>query len=214
MPTGIFLDTLTRDPVFYVSVVVTVIVSITLHELGHGVVALWQGDDTPRVTGHLTADPRVHMPPFSWLLLFLVGISYGLMPVNPRRFRSRYGHALVAVAGPSVNLGLAFLGLTALGLWLQLAGVADPGYGANGQRFLLIFGSFNLVLCIFNLLPVPPLDGSSVLADVSPAFRRLVSDPGKQPLFMGLFFVIFFFSDWIWTTAYGVADAYLALFGV
>ena len=91
------------------SKVVAVVISITLHELGHGAAALWQGDETPRLLGHMTLDPRAHMPPISWGLLLLVGIAYGLMPVNPSRFRSKHGDALVAFAGPAVNLILAAL---------------------------------------------------------------------------------------------------------
>ena len=96
MTAALFINYITKDPVYYVSVVVAVVVSISLHELGHGIAATWQGDDTPRVTGHMTLDPTVHLPPFSWFLLLFAGISYGLMPVNPSRFRSRYGSALVA----------------------------------------------------------------------------------------------------------------------
>ena len=208
----IFLDYVTKDPVFYVSVIVTVVVSISLHELGHGVAAIWQGDDTPRELGHMTFDPRVHMPVFSWVLLFAAGISYGLMPVNPRRFRSRHGDAVVAFAGPAVNLALGLIGLTILGLWIRFGGPGEPGVAGNLRRFLLVFGSFNLVLFVFNLLPVPPLDGSTVVGSFSPHFRRAASDPQKQSLFMGAFLLLFFFSGWIWTTAYGVTHAYLALF--
>ena len=76
---------------YFGCVVVTVIISIVLHELAHGWAAIWQGDDTPRQMGHMTADPMVHMGGFSLLMLALVGIAFGAMPVNPRNFRSRYG---------------------------------------------------------------------------------------------------------------------------
>ena len=79
---------------FFVSVIFTVIISIILHELAHGVAALWQGDTTPRDAGHMTINPLIHMPPISIALLLLVGIAWGLMPVNPGRFRSRWGEAM------------------------------------------------------------------------------------------------------------------------
>lgn len=211
MTLAFFIRYLTEDPVFYVSAVVSVIVSITLHELGHGVAAIWQGDDTPRSTGHMTLDPTVHMPPFSWLLLLLAGISYGLMPVDPTRFRSKYGDTLVAAAGPAVNLILSFVGLTIWAVWVKATGPLEPGATANFQEFFRIFGVLNLVLCLFNMLPIPPLDGSTVLAGMSNGFRRMVSNPNNQPIFMGAFIFLFLYFRKIWGWAYGVADDYLRL---
>ncbi len=100
---------------FYVSWVITVIFSITLHELAHGLMALRRGDHTPVELGHMTINPLVHMGPFSLAALFFLGIAWGAMPVNPSRLRGKYGEALVALAGPVTNLLLAFLGLTGLG---------------------------------------------------------------------------------------------------
>ncbi len=211
MTVALFIQYLTDDPVFYVSVVVAVVVSISLHELGHGVAAIWQGDDTPRMTGHMTLDPTVHMPPFSWLLLLLAGISYGLMPVDPTRFRSKFGDAIVAFAGPLVNLILSFIGLTAWAIWVAQEGRLDEGTAANFQQFFHIFGVLNLVLCAFNLLPVPPLDGSTVLANFSSGFRRIMRNPDNQPFFMGAFIFFFFFFRKIFAWGYGVAEAYLEL---
>ena len=205
-----FIDLLTRDPTLYISIVVAVIISITLHELGHGVAALSQGDDTPEVTGHMTLDPRAHMPPLSWALLLLVGISYGLMPVNPARFRSRYGDAIVAAAGPAVNAILAIVGFGIWLGWMKFGGIADVGTVAgNFQRFFRIFGEINIVLALFNVLPIPPLDGSAVLANFSPPYRRMTRDPAKQGLFMGLF-VLFFIvggGSFLWAAGDAVRDA-------
>ena len=87
---GTFLYMAKIDPFTYVSWVVTVVVSVVLHELGHGVAALRQGDDTPRTSGHMTLNPLVHMGGLSLFLLFVIGIAWGMMPVNPSRFRSRH----------------------------------------------------------------------------------------------------------------------------
>ena len=92
---------------YFGCVVVTVIISIVLHELAHGWAAIWQGDDTPKMAGHMTADPMVHMGGMSLLMLALVGMAFGAMPVNPRNFRSRFGDALVSAAGPAMNFLLA-----------------------------------------------------------------------------------------------------------
>ena len=213
--TGLFIEVLREDPVRFFSVVIAVVISVVLHELGHGIVAIWQGDDTPRVTGHMTLNPMVHMGGFSLVLLAVAGIAFGAMPVSPSRFRSRYGNALVAAAGPAVNLLLAFFGLTAFALWIKFGGPIDSEMSLNLARFLLIFGMINLVLCVFNMLPMPPLDGATVLADFSPAFRRLKNNPDNQPFFTGGFLLLFFFGgDKIFHVADQVAGAYLSLWNV
>ena len=114
---------------FFGCVVVTVVISIVLHELAHGWAAIWQGDDTPRVMGHMTPDPLVHMGGFSLLMLVLVGLAFGAMPVNPRNFRSKYGDALVSAAGPAMNFLLAFIAQSVLAIWLSTQGVANEGPG-------------------------------------------------------------------------------------
>lgn len=213
MSLAFFLQYLAEDPVFYFTVVFAVILSVVLHELGHGVAAIWQGDDTPRVTGHMTLDPLVHMPPFSMVLLFVAGIAFGLMPVNPSRFRSRYGSAMVAAAGPAVNLILAFLGLTILVIWLKAAGQSPAEEMNNFQRFFFMLGVLNLVLCLFNMLPLPPLDGSTVLKDFSPGYRRFVSNPNNQPIFFGGFLLVFFFAGReLFDAAGTVASRFILLF--
>ena len=172
-----FINTLESDPFFFVCVVVTVVVSIVLHELAHGAAAIWQGDDTPITLGHMTINPVVHMGWFSLLLLATVGIAYGRMPVNPARFRSRFGDAMVAAAGPITNLLLALLSLTALGLWLRFQTGSVSSFQVNAKDFLWNFGYINVTLAGFNLIPVPPLDGSAILADFSPEYARVARNP-------------------------------------
>lgn len=173
---------------FFGFVVVTVVISIVLHELAHGWAAIWQGDDTPRVMGHMTPDPLVHMGGFSLLMLVLVGLAFGAMPVNPRNFRSKYGDALVSAAGPAMNFLLAFIAQSVLAIWLSTQGVANEGPGLNGQSLLLIFAYINIALGLFNLLPVPPLDGSSILGNFVPSYKRWMDSLGN-PMF--IFFILF-----------------------
>jgi len=182
-----FITTLQSDPLFYVSVVVSVVISIVLHELAHGWAAIWQGDDTPIRRGHMNVNPLVHMGGFSLILLFLVGFSYGQMPVNPSRFKGRYGDAIVSLAGPAMNLLLALLGLTVLGLWQQMGSESLSQSQINAQHFLWFFGRTNIMLCLFNLIPIPPLDGSSILATFNKDYARFTSDPSKQQVMMFLF---------------------------
>ncbi|HEX5052525.1 MAG TPA: site-2 protease family protein [Planctomycetota bacterium] len=188
-----FLTYLAKDPHFFVYIVVTMVFSTVLHELAHGWAAIWQGDRTPIERGHMTADPRVHMGTLSLLMLVTVGISFGAMPVDPRRFRHRHGFAFVAAAGPSMNLLLAFVALTGLGIW-SLA-VADGApislEGDNLRGFLWTFGYCNIALCAFNLIPIPPLDGSTVLASVSGGYRRFIEGVRSPVVFLVAFMVVF-----------------------
>ena len=191
MPTlsSLFIEVARTDTLRFVSVVFTVIISITLHELAHGWAALWQGDDTPRTSGHLTPNPVVHMGGFSLILLLTVGIAYGLMPVNPARFRSRYGRALVAAAGPAMNLLLAAIALTAAGLWMRQVGFWKdnpdlPTLASNSLQFLWYFGLTNFALLILNLLPLPPLDGSAILANFHRGYDRWIRSASNPAVFV------------------------------
>src|SRR5262249_23128733 len=100
------------------SIVFWMLFSITLHELAHGWAALPEGDDTPRRLGHLTANPLVHIPQQALLMFALCGIAWGLMPVNPMRFKhGRRGDIFVSAAGPGMNLLLAIACLVAFTAW-------------------------------------------------------------------------------------------------
>jgi len=209
-----------QQQLFFGCVVVTVVISIVLHELAHGWAAIWQGDDTPRQMGHMTGDPMVHMGGFSLLMLVLVGMAFGLMPVNPRNFRSRYGDALVSAAGPAMNFLLALVALTALAVWVKSSGSALEGPAKNGQYFLQIFGMANIALGIFNLLPVPPLDGSTVLGNFVPAYRRWLDSMGNPTWMLFIVFMVIYGASKNHPeyTPFGIAgnvmDAYLSLFGL
>ena len=208
---GLFISKIQSDPVVFFSVVFTVVVSITLHELGHGFAAISQGDDTPRVMGHMTWDPLVHMGGFSLVLLAVAGLAWGMMPVDPTRFRGRYGEAIVAAAGPAVNLVLAFLALTALGLWIRFGGVADGGAAENFQFFLQVFGVVNVVLFLLNLLPVPPLDGSTVLANFVPPYRRFIGNPDNQGIFLAAFVAVFLLAGGLFSAGARVASRWVEI---
>jgi Zn-dependent protease len=175
-----------------VSWIFWVIFSICLHELAHGWAAIWQGDDTPRRLGRLTMNPLVHMGGFSLLMFALVGIAWGMMPVDPSRFRwGRRGRFVVAGAGPAMNLLLSLATLTLLVLWLMLGPQGQPAY-ANIAIFLWTGGMLNIVLAMFNLLPVPPLDGANVLAGLSFTFYRIMQNPQAQMVGMLLVLALFF----------------------
>lgn len=187
-------------PVMLVSWVFWVIVSITLHELSHGWTAIRCGDRTPIETGHMTWNPVIHMGVPSLIMFAVTGITWGAMPVNPARFRGRYDDAKVALAGPAMNLFLALVCIIAYGVWVGAAGgrwfggvSANRVLFENTQVFLRVGAMLNIMLLLFNLLPVPPLDGSRILASIHSGYRRMLEGPNSAQVALGLFIVVFLF---------------------
>lgn len=193
MASNLFLNNLFTDPIFFFRIVVILIVSVCLHELGHGYAAISQGDRTPIETGHMTANPVVHMGWPSLILLCLAGIVWGQMPVNPARFRSqKWGNIWVSAAGPLVNLGLA---LTSV-MILQVFGK----FSAISPEFFYLAARINFVLCMFNLLPIPPLDGFHICSEFFPSLKSLGGGAFGLFGFMILFYTGFF------SVLYSIAD--------
>ena len=186
--------------IWLTAIVFWVIGSIVLHELAHGWTATAFGDPTPRLTGHLTWNPLVHMGVPSLVMFALVGIAWGAMPVDPTRMRGRYAAALVSAAGPAMNFVLAALSTLCLGVWtgitghglLGTAGLA-PHIVENFTTFFFVGASYNVVLMLFNLLPIPPLDGSKILVEVFRSLREPMESQAWQGISTIVFVLIFFF---------------------
>ncbi len=151
-----------------------VIMSIVLHEIAHGWVAYQCGDDTAYLMGRLSLNPLKHIDPFMTILLPLLCIWLGFpafggakpVPVNPYRFRHPgRDDRLVSIAGVAVNLAIAFVLAQALRLSVA-TGVFQPD--SPGAHVLVLGIISNLVLFVFNLTPIPPLDGSRVLRTFLP----------------------------------------------
>ncbi len=156
--------------------IVSLLFSVIVHEVAHGVAALRLGDDTALRQGRLTLNPVRHIDPVGTILVPVVlalmpgGLLFGWarpVPVNPRRFHDpARGQALVAAAGPASNLLLALLCSILLGLAVGVAHLsgADHGGAFDFARLLLWSGiRINVLLALFNLIPIPPLDGSWVV---------------------------------------------------
>ncbi|MBT8485543.1 MAG: site-2 protease family protein [Phycisphaerales bacterium] len=187
--------------------------AITLHELAHGWAALWQGDDTPRRQGRMTANPLVHMGGFSLLMFALIGIAWGVMPVNPGKFRwGRRGRIVVSGAGPAMNVALSFVSLTLLVAWLAIA-PSDSTLYRNIALFLWTGGWLNLILALFNMLPIPPLDGASVLSGMSFHLYKFFQRSQSQMIGMFLVLLIFFSGcgSGVFTVSMRLAAAYVDL---
>jgi Zn-dependent protease len=149
--------------------------ALTLHELAHGFVAFHLGDPTARDAGRLTLNPLKHLDPLGTIAFFFIKIGWAKpVPVNPSYFRNPKRDMLwVALAGPVTNLVLAVASaILTKGIW-ALATVLP--YSAAAEAILVPVNSMliasvwiNLVLCIFNFLPIPPLDGSRILTGILP----------------------------------------------
>ena len=175
-----------------------VLLSITLHELAHGWAAIWQGDDTPIRLNRMTANPVVHMGLASLVMFALCGIAWGAMPVNPHRFRDGHrGDVYVSAAGPAMNLLIAMVCLVLLTTW-GAVGPQGSDLAFNVMVFLYFGVALNFVLALFNLMPIPPLDGSTILAGFSPWIRRLYGHPQAAIFGLFVFLAIFFMSPIGW----------------
>jgi Zn-dependent protease len=160
--------------------------SIILHELAHGVTALAFGDDTAKRAGRITLNPLRHIDPLGTLVLpgvlALAGFGpFGYakpVPINPAKMRSpRNSSLVVSLAGPATNLALAGISILLLRLarpagTAQLVDFVVSHFGVNSldltDRILYLFGFVNVTLAVFNALPLPPLDGSAVVARLLP----------------------------------------------
>jgi len=130
-------DLLKADPARLLSWAVWVIGSICLHELAHGWAAIKQGDDTPIMTGHMTWNPLVHMGKFSLIMFAVVGIAWGSMPVSPHRLRGRHAEAIVAFAGPAMNIALAIVSMILGGIWVKYGAAAGEQLYTNFETFFV-----------------------------------------------------------------------------
>lgn len=158
-------DTLAMRVMF----LIPMILSLTVHEWAHAWSAFKLGDDTASREGRLTLNPIVHIDPIGTLLLPILGVPFGWakpVPVNPARFHRNVnmgtGMAITAFAGPLSNLVLAVLCAVTLGVLLRVT--PETLANQHGLWMLLLYGvQLNVGLAIFNLLPIPPLDGSRIV---------------------------------------------------
>lgn len=149
-----------------------ILIALTVHEVSHGYVAYRFGDPTAKESGRLSLNPIRHLDPLGSLALLVLGYGWAKpVPVNPYYFKNRrLGMAAVSFAGPFSNilLGIVFA------LVLRFAGGSLYGvFGGYLYLFLIVGLSLNVGLAVFNLLPVPPLDGSKLLMSALPASARV-----------------------------------------
>jgi Zn-dependent protease len=180
------------DIIRIIVVVVVILLSMTLHEAMHAFVSYWLGDDTAKRQGRLTLNPVKHIDPFLTLLLPLMLAVVGApvfggakpVPFNPDRVRyDEWGAALVAIAGPLTNLLIAFV---VFGVYV-LGGAPQNGVFAT---ITLTAVTVNLGFFVFNMIPIPPLDGSRVLYALAPEFVRRGMEAIERFGIMFIFLII------------------------
>ncbi|MDK2822565.1 MAG: hypothetical protein PWQ67_1361 [Clostridia bacterium] len=163
-----------------------VLIAITFHELAHGWIAYRLGDPTPKIQGRLTLNPINHLDPLGALLLLVAGFGWAKpVEVNPYYFKvnRRQGMMYVALAGPLANILVAFIGALLFNTFRTFGGLVPV--------FLSYIVLINIYLAAFNLLPVPPLDGSKILAGLLPrsSLHIIYSLEGYGPLILMLLII-------------------------
>lgn len=196
----------------YLFLIIILIFSVIIHEIAHGAMANYLGDPTAKLAGRLTLNPIKHLDPMGSVLLPLIliiiarlaggGIIFGWakpVPINPLNFRDKkYGEAKVALAGPGANLSLALV----FGLALRFLPIAAQVPELGKMFSLIVF--INILLAIFNLLPIPPLDGSHILFTFLPASLEKVRIFLFQYSLFILLFVIFFLLQYLFPLITGI----------
>ncbi len=175
--------------------IIVLLIAFTVHELAHAVTADYLGDPTPRRMGRITLNPLKHLDPFGTIMLIIAGFGWAKpVMVNPMNMRGnpRTSMAIVAIAGPLSNFVMA--GIAAIFFRLGLVDINSLMTGAGTlslTNLLFQFLYINLALAFFNLLPVPPLDGSKILYAILPAELVYRLRPLEQYGFMILFLIVF-----------------------
>jgi Zn-dependent protease len=204
-----FIKLLLSDPNTYFMWVTLVVFSICCHEYFHARVALWQGDSTAADQGHLTLNPVKQMGLFSIVMLLLIGISWGQVPVNPSKMKHKYSDALVSFAGPFMNLMLFLIFAVGAAIVVRFSPqIAQNSSGPEfGAMMLLSLGAaLNIVLFIFNMLPIPILDGFNVFSFLFPGIHN-VNPELKNGITVVLFILVFIYFDIIWRLGFIITNS-------
>ncbi len=189
-----------------VSYAVLILVMLPVHEFAHAVTAHWLGDYTAKAYGRLTVNPKAHLDPWGAIMLVLCGFGYARpVPVNPynfRRMKPKGGMAVTALAGPVSNLLMALVSLLVFRVYLLISGgdVLTAGgvvyLDSELTKYLYlifveVFAGINIGLAVFNLLPIPPLDGSRIFSVLLPDKWVFALERYSRYITMGIFLLLF-----------------------
>jgi Zn-dependent protease len=177
-----FVENITENPAYYFSWVFAAGFSICCHEFAHAWTAVFYGDETPRE--HLTLNPLVQMGKQSLFMLCIIGIAWGMVPVNPAAVPENRKRAMISFAGPLMNLILCALFAAAAAVTMKTA------FSEPILQFFYIASYVNGALFVLNMLPVPTLDGYSVISAFSPRLEEIKRKYAPR-IFLGFAVLIF-----------------------
>jgi len=204
--------------IFFIFIIVILILSVVIHEVSHGYAAQMLGDPTARLAGRLTLNPVKHIDPLGTIIipaiLVLTGANFLIgwakpVPYNPYNLRNaKWGEAIVAGAGPATNLLIALI----VGLAIRFFGVGMPPEALELSAYIVFI---NILLAIFNLLPIPPLDGSKVLKAILPYNLAYKYEGLMQSLmkygFLATFVFLFIFISFLWPPFFALVSMIFTL---
>lgn len=146
----------------FLIILIAIVISLSFHEFGHAATAWLFGDDTAQRAGRLTLNPAAHVDPVGLLMVAVIGFGYARpVPTNPRKFSHAWADMLVSAAGPGMNLLIALVAVNLYAFGLRAGW--EPMQGQGAQAFFLFLAQINLILMLFNLIPVGALDGHYIL---------------------------------------------------
>jgi Zn-dependent protease len=188
------------DPILILIQVAVLLMSVVIHEVSHGMMANYLGDPTAKYAGRLSLNPLKHLDLWGSVLipLFLIILNSPFLfgyakpvPYNPHNLKNKkWGPAMVAAAGPLSNLIIVLI----FGLTLRFLPMGNSAYFNNLVNIFVYIVILNLVLAVFNAIPIPPLDGSKIISAVLPyRYQTVIAGMEKYGMMLVLFFVFFLF---------------------
>lgn len=161
-----------RSPAEIVQVIIIIVMSLTVHEFAHSLVTIRLGDDTPRRQGRLTLNPLAHIDLVGFIMLVIAGFGWAKpVQINPASLKKpRRDEVLIALAGPVSNLLFAMVAVVIIWAVFSTHTLVSPRSQRDFGNFMLMLAAINVSLAIFNMIPIPPLDGSHL---VTPFLGRI-----------------------------------------
>lgn len=185
------IQNLFTNPVLFILWTLAVILALTIHEFSHALAGKLQGDPTAELEGRLTLNPLAHIDWFGFILLLIIGFGWAKpTPFNPYNLKyKKFGATLVALAGPISNAIIVLIIGTVLAIIVRIGHFSADNLMI---QFFLLLLQVNILLGIFNLLPIPPLDGSRVLTSlIGEKYPQVVETLDRYGMYILLAFVIF-----------------------
>ena len=200
-----------------VAFIVALFVALILHEIAHGLVALWNGDNTAKACGRLSLNPIRHFDLTGLVLMLLVGFGWARpVPVNPNNFKNRkVGAITVSIAGVLTNLIIAFLAAMGLVLFDKIESLGKSeslGYFVYFCReLMLMLMGLNVSFALFNILPLYPLDGYRLLSCFVPQNNKAMTFLRRYSLYIILGFLLLYYMPYV--SDYSPLNLYIGKFG-